>query len=122
MLKGITVLNTYDIITPEWNDKIFPAVVFSIVAVSGIALIIYLLLDSKRIKDALTPSVIVILFTLLSIFVSIHGFTHLPENKYQTRYEVIVNDEVNFNEFTSKYQVVKQEGLIYTIIEKTDKG
>ena len=122
MLKGITVLNTYDIITPEWNDKIFPAVVFSIIAVSGIALIIYLLLDSKRIKDALTPSVIIVLFTLLSIFVSIHGFTHLPENKYQTRYEVTISNDVNFNEFNSKYQVVKQEGLIYTIIENTDKG
>ena len=120
MLKGITILNSYDIITPEWHDMIFPAIVFSFVAVSGIALIIYLLLDSKRIKDALTPSVIIVLFTLLSIFVSIHGFTHLPENKYQTRYEVTVSDDVNFNEFNSKYEVVEQNGLIYTIIEKTD--
>ena len=120
MLKGVTILNSYDIITPEWHDTIFPAIVFSFVAVSGIALIIYLLLDSKRIKDALTPSVIIVLFTLLSIFVSIHGFTHLPENKYQTRYEVTVSDEVNFNEFNSKYEIVKQNGLIYTIIEKTD--
>lgn len=122
MLKGITVLNTYDIVSSEYHDTIFPAIVFSFVAVSGIALIIYLLLDSKRIKDALTPSVIIVLFTLLGIFVSIHGFTHLPENKYQTRYEVTVSDDVNFNEFSSKYEVVKQEGLIYTIVEKTDKG
>ena len=122
MLKGITILNSYDIITPEWNDTIFPAIVFSFVAVSGIALIIYLLLDSKRIKDALTPSVIIVLFTLLSIFVSIHGFTHLPENKYQTRYEVTVSNDVNFNEFSSKYEVVKQDGLIYTIVEKTSEG
>ena len=120
MLKGITILNSYDIITPEWHDTIFPAIVFSFVAVSGIALIIYLLLDSKRIKDALTPSVIIVLFTLLGIFVSIHGFTHLPENKYQTRYEVTISDEVNFNEFNSKYEIVTQKGLIYTIIEKTD--
>ena len=120
MLKGITILNSYDIITPEWNDTIFRTVVFSFVAVSGIALIIYLLLDSKRIKDALTPSVIIVLFTLLSIFVSIHGFTHLPENKYQTRYEVTISDDVNFNEFNSKYEIVTQKGLIYTIIEKTD--
>ena len=119
MLKGITILNSYDVITPEWNDKIFSAVVFSLVAVSGIALIIYLLLDSKRIKDALTPSVIIGLFTLLGIFVSIYGFTHLPD-KYQTRYEVTISDEVNFNEFNSKYEVVEQKGLIYTIIEKTD--
>lgn len=120
MLKGITILNSYDIITPEWGDTLFPAIVFSIVTVVGIALIIYLLLDSKRIKDALTPSVIIVLFTLFSIFVSIHGFTHLPENKYQTRYEVTISDEVNFNEFNSKYEIVTQKGLIYTIIEKTD--
>lgn len=120
MLKGVTILNSYDIITPEWNDKIFPAIVFSFVAVSGIALIIYLLLDSKRIEGALTPFVIIVLFTLLSISVSIHGFTHLPENKYQTRYEVTISDEVNFNEFNSKYEVVTQNGLIYTIVKKTD--
>ena len=120
MLKGITILNSYDIIIPEWHDTIFRTVVFSIIAVSGIALIIYLLLDSKRIKDALTPSVIIVLFTLLGIFVSIHGFTHLPKNKYQTRYEVTISDEVNFNEFNSKYEVIEQKGLIYTIIEKTD--
>ena len=101
---------------------IFPAIVFSFVAVSGIALIIYLLLDSKRIKDALTSFVIIVLFTLHSTFMFIHGFTHLPENKYQTRYEVTISNDVNFNEFTSKYQVVKQEGLIYTIVEKTNEG
>lgn len=122
MLKGVTILNSYDIIIPEWHDTIFRTVVFSIIAVSGIALIIYLLLDSKRIKDALTPSVIIVLFTLLSIFVSIHGFTHLPENKYQTRYEVTVSDDVNFNEFNSKYEVVTQKGLIYTIIERRKDG
>ena len=120
MLKGITILNSYDIIIPEWHDTIFRTVVFSIIAVSGIALIVYIFRNSKQRKDAFVPSFIVSIFTLLGIFVSIHGFTHLPENKYQTRYEVTVSDEVNFNEFNSKYEVVEQNGLIYTIIEKTD--
>lgn len=122
MLKGITVLNTYDIVSPEYHDIIFPAVVFSIIAVSGIALIIYILRNLKRIKDAFVPFVIVILFTLSCMVMSIYEFTHLPENKYQTRYEVTISNDVNFNEFSSKYEVVKQEGLIYTIVEKTDKG
>ena len=120
MLKGVTILNSYDIITPEWNDKIFPAVVFTCIAIAGRALIIYILHDLKRIKEAFVPSFVMILFTLFSMVMSIHGFTHLPENKYQTRYEVTVSDEVNFNEFNSKYGVVEQNGLIYTIIEKTD--
>ena len=120
MLKGVTILNSYDIITPEWNDKIFLLLFLVFVSIIGIALIVYIFRNSKQRKDAFVPSFIVSIFTLLGIFVSIHGFTHLPENKYQTRYEVTISDEVNFNEFNSRYEVVKQNGLIYTIIEKTD--
>ena len=120
MLKGVTILNSYDIITPEWNDKIFPAVVCTCIAIAGIALIIYILHDLKRIKEAFVPSFVMILFTLFSMVMSIYEFTHLPENKYQTRYEVTISDEVNFNEFNSRYEVVEQNGLIYTIVEKTD--
>ena len=120
MLSGITILNSYDIITPEWNDKIFPAIVCTCIAIAGIALIIYILHDPKRMKEAFVPSFVVILFTLFCMFASIYEFTHLPENKYQTRYEVTISDDVNFNEFNSKYEVVEQNGLIYTIVEKTD--
>lgn len=122
MLEGINVLNMYEIVNPGWDDTMFPAVAFAFIALSGIALIIYIIHDSKHIKDAFVPSVIVILFTLFSMVVSIHGFTHLPENKYQTRYDVTIDDSVNFNEFNSKYEVVKHEGLIYTIVEKTSEG
>ena len=120
MLKGITILNSYDVINPEWYDMVFPAIIFSFVAAGLIFIIIYMLLYLKQIKDAIASSIILGILVLLSIFVSIHGFTHLPENKYQTRYEVTISDDVNFNEFNSKYEVVTQKGLIYTIIEKTD--
>lgn len=33
------------------------------------------------------------------------------------RYQVIVDDGVEFNEFTSKYKIIKQDGLIYTVEE-----
>ena len=124
MLKGVTILNSYDIITPEWNGTILPAVVFGCIAVCSIATIIYVVLHLKQIqiKDVVGPFVILVIFTLFCMFGSIYEFTHLPENKYQTRYEVTISNDVNFNEFNSKYQVVKQEGLIYTIVEKTDKG
>lgn len=83
MLKGITILNSYDIITPKWAGTLFPAIAFSFVAINGITLIVYIFRNSKQRKDAFVPSFIVSIFTLLGIFVSIHGFTHLPENKYQ---------------------------------------
>lgn len=122
MLEGINVLNTYDVISSEYHDNIFPAVAFTCLAVIGIALIIYILIITKPIQDALVPSLLFSLSTLACMFASIYGFTHLPENKYQTRYDVTISNDVNFNEFNSKYEVVKQEGLIYTIVEKTNKG
>lgn len=35
-----------------------------------------------------------------------------------TTYQVILNDDVSYNEFVEKYEVIKQEGRIYTIYEK----
>lgn len=120
MLKGVTILNSYDVTSPEWYGTFFLLLFLVFVSISGIALIVYISRNSKQKKDAFIPSFIVSIFTLLGIFVSIHGFTHLFENKYQTRYEVTISDEVNFNEFNSKYEIVTQNGLIYTIVEKTD--
>lgn len=122
MLEGIHILNTYEIVNPDWTDTMFPAAVFGFITLCGIALIIYMLCDVKQMKDAFVPSAIVIVFTLISMVISIYGFTHLPENKYQTRYDVTIDDTVNFNEFTSQYEVVKHEGLIYSIVEKTNEG
>lgn len=118
MIDGLNVLHTYEIVNPEWNDKMFPAVCFGVVALAGVALIIYIFRDKESAKQASFPTFIVILLTLFMMVFSIYGFTHLPENKYQTRYDVTIEDSVNFNEFNSKYEVVKQEGLIYTIYEK----
>lgn len=122
MLEGIHILNTYEIVNPGWTDVMFPAAVFGFITLCGIALIIYMLCDVKQMKDAFVPSAIVIVVTLFVMVAAIHGFTHLPENKYQTRYDVTIDDSVNFNEFNSKYEVVKHEGLIYTIVEKTSEG
>lgn len=35
-----------------------------------------------------------------------------------TTYQVILDDDVSYNEFIKKYEVIKQEGRIYTIYEK----
>lgn len=37
-------------------------------------------------------------------------------------YKVTISDTVNFNEFNERYEIISQEGLIYTITEKTDEN
>ena len=34
-----------------------------------------------------------------------------------TRYQVIIDDEVDFNDFMNNYKIIKQDGLIYTVEE-----
>lgn len=40
------------------------------------------------------------------------------EDIYQTRYKATISEEVNFVEFNEKYEIIDQEGKIYTIIER----
>ena len=34
------------------------------------------------------------------------------------KHDVIISDEVNFNEFTEQYEIIEQKGKIYTVKEK----
>lgn len=36
----------------------------------------------------------------------------------EIKYQVTISDEVNFNDFVDKYEIVKQEGKIYTVKER----
>lgn len=38
--------------------------------------------------------------------------------KYETHYKVIISDEVSMNEFNEKYEIISQDGKIYTIRER----
>ena len=36
------------------------------------------------------------------------------------QYKVVIDDNVNFNEFVTRYEIIHQEGEIYTVREKGD--
>ena len=37
--------------------------------------------------------------------------------KYETQYKVTISDEVSMNEFLERYEIIDQEGKIYTVRE-----
>lgn len=47
------------------------------------------------------------------------AWTTLPK-EYETQYKVIISDEVTINDFLSKYEVIDQEGKIYTVRERNE--
>lgn len=115
MLEGIEILNQMEITTKaEWisraviictvlmiifgittitaaalNKDIFTIVMFILTVISVIAILIFIILDTK---------------------------TNVPTGKYE--YQVTINDNVSMTEFYEKYEIIKVEGKIYTIREK----
>lgn len=57
---------------------------------------------------------VVLIFSLIAICVCNEYLT------FHTEYEVIVDDSVGFNEFYNHYEIIYQDGDIYTIRERDE--
>jgi hypothetical protein len=55
-------------------------------------------------------------------FGSLIGYVKGDPTKYEMQYKVIISDEVQMNEFFERYEIIEQEGKIYTIREKTNES
>lgn len=112
-MEGITILNSYEYLSNSFI--IFMMFSFCIAFVIGSLIVLFTLLTYgfDTWKDPV--------FLIACIACAIIFGCLIPEKKYETRYQVTIDDSVSMNEFTSKYEVVKQEGLIYTIIEKANE-
>lgn len=53
-----------------------------------------------------------------AVFGCLAGGTSSVPVKYTTEYKVVLSDEVSMNEFYEHYEVVEQEGKIFTVREK----
>ena len=61
------------------------------------------------------------LFTLIGLAVGGFGFLisrHETDTVDYIEYKVAVSDEVNFTDFMDKYEILDQEGKIYTVKER----
>lgn len=54
------------------------------------------------------------------VFGTLMGFVTSQSARPET-YKVTISDTVNFNEFNEHYKIINQEGLIYTITERTEE-
>lgn len=72
-------------------------------------------LSSSEIMDTPTWTCVITMIGFL-IFAICISFVENPTGKYT--YKVTISDEVNFVEFDNKYEIIDQDGLIYTISEK----
>lgn len=69
--------------------------------------------------DNLPLAVFVFMFVLAIAFII--GFVGEGEpTAYETQYKVTVSDEVSMNEFLARYEIIDQEGKVYTVRQRDD--
>lgn len=108
MIEGITILNTY-----EYSLPLYTA--FIIAFIAGFVVFVFVAIDTD---DAVGPGFIVggIMLVLTFFIIAIPtGF-----GKKTTRYEVTISSSVSFQELNEHYNIIDQQGLIYTLEEKVD--
>ena len=53
-----------------------------------------------------------------ALFGALFGCVNQTPVDYETQYKVSISDEVSINEFSEKYEIIEQDGKIYTVRER----
>ena len=60
----------------------------------------------------------------IAIFIvtgTIIGFSDAIPTRHVPTYKVVISDEVSMNDFMEKYEILEQDGKIYTVKERKEK-
>ena len=106
--KGIEILNTTEITTTE---HFWAVVILLILGIFVMSVSIYLVLETEK-PSFLLLSLIGGLFMIGSNTIKGSNFNQ-PTGTY--KYQVTIDDTVSMNEFMEKYEILDQQGRIYTI-------
>ena len=110
-MNGIEILSSetiYNTILPEWC-----LVLGLIGAFISICVAIQLFIGDYDIA-ALISLAVVVLFTVVAILSEIPNKNNID----YIEYKVTIDDSVSMNEFLNKYEILEQEGKIYTVRER----
>lgn len=113
MIDGITVLNIVEKIS--YAGGFSPGFIISLI-VFGLLIMIF---TSLTILEDACFIYIVFILAGISLIVNPILYKNGGEKIITTQYQVTINDSVSLTEFTDKYNIIEQNGQIYTITEKT---
>ena len=108
-MDGVTILNSYESLTNF--GFIFGTSCLCIWFLTATIIISFLLLKDGF--DSWQGPI----FLAICVVLTITCGCLIPERKYETHYQVIIDNSVSMNEFQNKYEIIKVEGKIYTVRE-----
>ena len=114
MLDGINVLNEYFI------NKEFPTLLLILCTIFMVVLFIILIIGREF--DSLLGMVIgVVIFACMFFYTMSLGVKISNQPSDIKEYQVTIDESVSMVDFTSKYDIIRVDGEIYTIREKENE-
>lgn len=110
-MEGVTILNSYEYLT---NASLIAGI--TLLCAMFIILVLSVMVLCVMNKPTWVEFILMIVFAVGAIICG----CLIPEKKYETRYQVTVNDNVTMNEFQEKYEIIEVEGKIYTVKERVE--
>lgn len=115
-MNGVEILSTKQVATAwEYNWQAF-WIAFALICFFAVVFGITQSIDSGDYSYLVGGAVIGIIIGVL-LAAMIGDMAEIPI-EYTNQYKVTISDEVSMNEFTEKYDIISQEGRIYTVREK----
>lgn len=115
-MNGIEILSQSEVVTATAYNTTACAIAFWVVMAICVVIGVFVSIIDDNWSWLFLAVVFGILISLL-VLVVVVDITEYP-TAYETYYKVTVDDNVSMNEFNEKYEIVSQEGKIYTIRER----
>lgn len=114
-MNGVIILNSYESLTNFGSILLMGILCAWFLAAAIVALFVLLKYGCDSCDSWKEFAILVICIVL---FIVCGGL--IPEDKYETHYQVTVDNSVSMNEFQSKYEIIEVEGKIYTVRERVE--
>ena len=111
-MDGVIILNSYESLTNFGSILLMSILCAWFLAAAIVALFALLKYGCDSWKEFAILVVCVVLFIVCGCLI--------PEDKYETHYQVTVDTSVSMNKFQDKYEIIEVEGKIYTIRERVE--
>ena len=111
-MNGVIIINSYESLTNFGSILLMSILCAWFLAAAIVALFALLKYGCDSWKE---PAFLVICMVLTIVCGCL-----IPEDKYETHYQVTVDNSVSMNEFQNKYEIIEVEGKIYTVRERVE--
>lgn len=119
-MNGIEILETKKIPTEVVYNRMAAWISAGIIFLCFLVIGTFTSIEEHTLAGVLNCAVIgICMGELLGCVVGAIFATHTA---YETEYRVMVSDEVKLKEFIEKYEIVDQEGEIFTVRERQEEG